>query len=52
MLQASSKLTRLHGQHVEADVIMPVSPHDSHDIDGTVRKKAGNTRKVWYVLVI
>jgi hypothetical protein len=40
----------LHSQHLEADVILPaVSPHDDDDDDDTVSKKAGNTRKVWYL---
>lgn len=39
-------------QHDEADVILPVvTPHDDRDDDGIVTKKAGNTLKVWCVLV-
>jgi hypothetical protein len=39
-------------QHDEADVILlVVTPPDDHDDDGTVGKKAGNTRKVWRVIV-
>jgi hypothetical protein len=57
MLQASANLKEfkkvnvVKWQHDEADVILPVVlPRGDHG-DGTARKMAGNTRRVWCVIV-